>query len=132
MKNKFELIESLLHHKQLIFIITGIFILIGILGLIEMPRDEFPAFTIRQGIIVGVFPGASSNQVEEQLTTKVENYLFEYKSVERAKTYSVSKENVMVIYVEVSESENDPDAFWVKLRKGLDELKKELPSRNYV
>ncbi len=66
MKNKFELIESLLHHKQLIFIITGIFILIGILGLIEMPRDEFPAFTIRQGIIVGVFPGASSNQVEEQ------------------------------------------------------------------
>ncbi|NLT50806.1 MAG: efflux RND transporter permease subunit [Ignavibacteria bacterium] len=128
MKNKFELIESLLHHKQLIFIITGIFILIGILGLIEMPRDEFPAFTIRQGIIVGVFPGASSNQVEEQLTTKVENYLFEYKSVERAKTYSVSKENVMVIYVEVSESENDPDAFWVKLRKGLDELKKELPS----
>jgi len=58
----------------------------------------------------------------------VENYLFQYKSVNRTKTYSVSKENFMIIYVEVSENEKDVDGFWLKLRHGLNELKGELPS----
>jgi multidrug efflux pump subunit AcrB len=128
MKTKSALLDIILRYRQVLYIFTGIFILVGVIALVQMPRDEFPEFKIRQGIIVGVFPGASSHQVEEQLTAKVENYLFRYSAVERSKTYSISKENVLVIYVEVSEKEKDPDAFWVKLRHGLNELKGELPS----
>jgi len=128
MKTKYTLLERLQRYKQVLFILTAILMLVGVVALVQMPRDEFPEFKIRQGLIIGIFPGASSHQVEEQLTTKVENYLFQYNSVDRSKTYSVSKENVMVIYVEVSEKEKDPDAFWVKLRHGLNELKGELPS----
>jgi multidrug efflux pump subunit AcrB len=128
MKTKYTLLERLQRYKQVLFILTAILILVGVIALVQMPRDEFPEFKIRQGLIIGIFPGASSHQVEEQLTTKVENYLFQYNSVDRSKTYSVSKENVMVIYVEVSEKEKEPDAFWVKLRHGLNELKGELPS----
>ena len=128
MKKKFTLLELILRYKQVLFIFTAICVLVGVVALVQMPRDEFPEFTIRQGIIVGVFPGATSQQVEQQLTTKVENYLFRYSAVERSRTYSISKENVMVIYVEVSEKEPNPDAFWTKLRHGLNELKGELPS----
>jgi len=128
MKKKYTLLETLLRYKQVLFISTGILLLVGILALMQMPRDEFPTFEIRQGIIVGVYPGASSLQVEEQLTTKVEQYLFQYNSVVRSKTRSISKENVMVIYVEVSEKEKDPEAFWAKLRLGLNDFKKQLPS----
>ncbi|MGV8058641.1 MAG: efflux RND transporter permease subunit [Smithellaceae bacterium] len=128
MKAKYTLLERLQRYKQVLYILTGILILVGIIALVQMPRDEFPEFKIRQGLIIGIFPGASSHQVEEQLTTKVENYLFQYNSVDRSKTYSISKENVMVVYVEVSEKEKDPDAFWVKLRHGLNELKGDLPS----
>ena len=128
MKTKYTLLEQLQRYQQILFILTAILILVGVVALVQMPRDEFPEFKIRQGLIIGIFPGASSHQVEEQLTTKVENYLFQYKSVDRSKTYSVSKENVMVVYVEVYEKEKDPDAFWVKLRHGLNELKGELPS----
>ena len=127
-KNKFTLLEMLLRYKQVIYIFTVIVILVGVVALFQMPRDEYPTFTIRTGIIVGLFPGASSRQVEEQLTTKVEKYLFQYKSIDRAKTYSVSKENFMIIYAEVSEKEKDVDGFWLKLRHGLNELKGELPS----
>jgi multidrug efflux pump subunit AcrB len=127
-EKKFTLLEMLLRYKQVIYIFTVIAVLVGVVALFQMPRDEYPTFTIRTGIVVGVFPGASSHQVEEQLTTKVENYLFQYKSVDRAKTYSVSKENFMIIYVEVSENEKDVDGFWLKLRHGLNELKGELPS----
>ncbi|HPG40104.1 MAG TPA: efflux RND transporter permease subunit [bacterium] len=128
MKKHTTLLETLLRYKQVLFIITGLLILVGIIALVQMPRDEFPTFEIRQGIIVGIYPGASSLQVEEQLTTKVEQYLFQYNSVDRNKTRSISKENVMVIYVEVSEKEKEPDVFWAKLRHGLNELKGQLPS----
>jgi len=128
MKKKLTLIDRILNYKQIIIITTAIMVIAGIIALIYMPRDEFPQFTIRQGLIIGVFPGASSAQVEEQLTKKVESYLFQYEAVNRAKTYSYSKENVMVIYVEVEASEKDPEAFWAKLRHGLNELKTTLPS----
>lgn len=127
MKKKSTLIEKLLHHQQLLYIATAFLIILGIIALIQMPRDEYPQFQIRQGIIVAVYPGASSLQVEEQLTKKVEAYLFQYEAVDRAKTYSISKENVMVIYVEVDKNEKNPDAFWLKLRHGLNELKDQLP-----
>lgn len=128
MKTKHTLIEKLLRYKQLIIVTTGILVLFGIIALIQMPRDEFPEFKIRQGLIIGIYPGASSQQVEEQLTKKVEQYLFQYEAVDKKKTYSISKENVMVIYVEIQKSESDPKAFWAKLRQGLNDIKPQLPS----
>ena len=128
MEKKLTLLERLLQYKQVLYIFTVIAILVGVLALFLMPRDEYPEFTVPMGLIVGVFPGASSHQVEEQLTAKVENYLFQYKSVDRSKTYSVSKENVMLIYVQVSDAEKDKDRFWSKLRLGLNDLKAELPA----
>jgi multidrug efflux pump subunit AcrB len=128
MKTKRTLIEIILRYKQLIIVTTVILVLFGVAALIEMPRDEFPEFKIRQGLVIGVFPGASSEQVEEQLTKKVENYLFQFEAVDKKKTHSVSKENVMVIYVEVQKKENDPKAFWAKLRLGLNDFKGQLPS----
>jgi multidrug efflux pump subunit AcrB len=128
MKTKRTLIEIILRYKQLILASTGILVLLGIVAITQMPRDEFPEFKIRQGLIIGVFPGASSQQVEEQLTKKVENYLFQFEAVDKKKTHSISKENVMVIYVEVLKKENNPQAFWSKLKHGLNEFKGELPS----
>ncbi len=128
MSDKNTLIDNIIRYKQLIISVTSVLIILGIVALILMPRDEFPEFTIRQGLIIGVYPGATSNQVEERLTKKVENYLFQYEEVDKEKTYSVSKENVMVIYVEVQEDVEAPKVFWAKLRHGLNEFKSELPS----
>lgn len=128
MKTKSTLIEVILRYKEFIIAATTILVLFGIVALTQMPRDEFPEFKIRQGLIIGIFPGASSQQVEEQLTKKVENYLFQYEAVDKKKTHSISKENVMVIYVEVQKKEKDPKLFWAKLRHGLNELKEQLPS----
>jgi multidrug efflux pump subunit AcrB len=128
MKTKRTLIEIILRYKQVIIVATSLLVLFGVVALTQMPRDEFPEFKIRQGLIIGVYPGASSQQVEEQLTKKVENYLFQFEAVDKKKTHSVSKENVMVIYVEIQKKEQDPKAFWAKLKQGLNELKGELPS----
>jgi multidrug efflux pump subunit AcrB len=128
MGKKRQLIDILIRYQQPIVMLVVILFVAGVAALVKMPRDEYPEFKIRQGIIVGIYPGASSEQVEAEVTDKVEKYLFQYKSVKRSKTHSVSRENVMIIYVEVTEGEKDPDGFWLKLRHGLNELKGSLPS----
>jgi len=128
MKTKFTLLGFIQHNKKALFLFTAAFMIVGVIALVQMPRDEFPAFEIRQGIIIGIYPGASSQQIEDQLTRKVESYLFQYSAVERSKTWSISKENVMVIYVALTDREKDPDGFWAKLQHGLNEFKKQLPA----
>jgi len=128
MKQKINIVEASMKYRQIVIALVLVLMLVGVYALKNMPRNEFPNFTIRQGVIVGVFPGASSAEVEEQLTTVVENYIFGYKEVNKLKTYSHSKEGLMILYVELNDDITDADAFWSKLRHGLDELKMRLPS----
>jgi len=117
-----------MRNRNITILITVIFVALGVVALKKMPRDEFPQFTIRQGVIVGVYPGATSEEVEKQLTTEVENYIFGFKEVDKAKTYSQSEEGMMYIFVELTGKVKNPDQFWSKLRHGLNELKMTLPS----
>lgn len=114
-------------HRQVAIIITSVLVLFGIFALAVMPRNEFPEFTIRQGLIVGAYPGATSEQVEDQLATRVESFLFGFEEVNREKTYSMSREGMLIVFVEVNNNVKDPDAFWDKIRFGLNELKMQLP-----
>ena len=120
---KVNVIELAMRHKQIAIIITTMLVLFGAFALWVMPRNEFPEFTIRQGLIIGVYPGATSEQVEDQLATKVENFLYGFKEVNREKTYSISKEGMLIVFVEVNDNVKDPDGFWDKIKFGLNELK---------
>jgi multidrug efflux pump subunit AcrB/outer membrane protein TolC len=128
MSKKQSIIESAMRNRNIVIIISVVLMIIGVVALMKMPRNEFPEFTIRQGVIVGVYPGATSAEVEEQLTKVVENYIFGYKEVKKAKTYSHSKEGIMYIFVELNDNVKNADQFWSKLKHGLSELKMSLPT----
>jgi multidrug efflux pump subunit AcrB/outer membrane protein TolC len=121
-------IEAAMRNRNIVIIITVLFMLVGVVALNNMPRNEFPQFTIRQGVVVGVYPGATSAEVEAQLTSEVENYIFGYSEVKKAKTYSQSKEGMMYIFVELNDDVKNADQFWSKLKHGLSELKSTLPT----
>ncbi len=127
-RKKLNLIEKAMRNNNIVVIIAAAIIIVGIIALFKMPRNEFPVFTIRQGVIVGIFPGATSTEVEKQLTTVVENYLFGYQEVKKAKTYSYSREGIMYIFVELNDDVKNADQFWSKLKHGLAELKMILPA----
>lgn len=127
MQGKMNFIELAMKHKQIAIVITSLLVLLGVYALTVMPRNEFPEFTIRQGLIVGVYPGATAEQVEEQLATNVESFLYGFKEVNRSKTYSISKEGMLIVFVEVNNNVKDPDAFWDKIKFGLNQLKSQLP-----
>lgn len=117
-----------MRNRYIVLLITVVLMIIGVVALVKMPRNEYPQFTIRQGVIVGVYPGATSEDVEAQLTRVVENYIFGYQEVDKAKTYSYSKEGVMYIFVELNGKVKNADQFWSKMKHGLNELKMTLPT----
>ena len=121
MKKQGSMIEWAMKNKAFPLALAFVFVLIGLLGLFNMPRNEFPEFTIRQGLVIGYYPGANSQEVEEQLTAKVEKFLFSYNEVDKEKTYSYSRNGEMYIYVEVANrvGRNETQQFWNKLKNDL-------------
>lgn len=127
-RQKIDIIASAMRNHNIVLFLTFLLMITGVWALIDMPRNEYPQFTIRQGVIVGIYPGATSKEVEEQLTHQVENYIFGYKEIKKEKTYSLSKDGVMYIFVELTDDVKNADQFWSKMKHGLNELKMTLPT----
>lgn len=62
MERKRNAIEWAMHYRQIVILVVCCLIAFGIYSLPNMRKDEFPDFTIRQGLVVAVAPG---NTVEE-------------------------------------------------------------------
>lgn len=121
-------IESAMRHHRIVLLIVIMLVGIGVYGLFMMPKQEMPTITIRQGLVVAVYPGATSRQIEERVAKPLENFIFEYKEVSKQKTYSVSKDGMAIVYVELNDNVDDRDAFWSKFKHGLDGFKPQLPA----
>ena len=133
MKNKKRnIVEWAMHYRQIVILITAILVAFGIYGLVKMNKNEFPNFTVRQGIVVAVYPGATSDEVEEQVTKPLEDYIFSYKEVKKAKTVSYSRNNMAIVQVELNDELNDKDEFWSKFKHGVQQFKSELPGGVYT
>lgn len=129
MKHNKNLIDWAMDHKTVPLSVAFVLVIFGFYALFNMPRNEFPEFTVRQGLLIGFYPGANAQQVEEQLTAKVEEYLFNFSEVDKSKTYSYSRDGMMYIFVEVGGKVKDSDtkAFWNKLKNGVLILQANLP-----
>ncbi|MCI1741779.1 MAG: efflux RND transporter permease subunit [Prevotella sp.] len=121
-----RLVNWAMHNYKIVFLMAVFCITAGIYSLVNMPKQEYPTVTVREGLVVGLYPGASPKQVEEKLTKPLENYLFRYKEVNRRKTYSYSKDGIVYVYVELEESVKDMDQAWSKIRHGLIDFKQTL------
>lgn len=125
-----SVVERGMRQWRIVLSFVLILVVLGVYSFLTMQRQEFGDFTIRQGLVVGVMPGATSEEVEEQLTRPVEDYLFSFNEVNKAKTHSISKDGQVVVFVELNGTIKglEAPAFWAKLRHGLNELKAQLPS----
>ncbi|MCR4582802.1 MAG: efflux RND transporter permease subunit [Prevotella sp.] len=116
-----------MHNYRITFLLVGLMFLLGFLGLDKMPKAEFPDFTIRQGVVVAVYPGATAEEVEMQVARPLERYLFTYDEVKREKTTSTSSNGMCTVMVELQDGVNNKDEVWSKIRHGLNTFKQQLP-----
>lgn len=123
-----SVIGGAFRYHRIVLLLVAILVGLGIAGLAVMPKQEFPEFTVRQGLVVGVYPGATSPQVEEQLTKPLENFIFSYKEVNRKKTFSQSRDGMVFVNVELNDDVKDNDQFWSKFKLGIQAFKSSLPA----
>ena len=71
----------------------------GIWSLPKMNKDEFPQFTIRQGLVVALYPGATAEEVEQQVTIPLEDYINTFEAVDKKLTFSHSEDGIAYVYV---------------------------------
>ena len=117
-----------LEQWHITLLIVGIFFFMGIYGMYVMPKDEFPAVTIRQGVVVAVYPGATTEEVEEQVARPLERYLFTYGEVNRTKTTTTCQNGMCMVFVRLNDDVNNKDEVWSKIKHGLTLFKQSLPS----
>lgn len=128
LKNKIGFLGTVMANPKIVFLLVGILVVFGIYGLDRMNKQEFPEFVIRSGIVAAAYPGADAEEVEEQVTKPLEEYLFTFKEVDKEHTYSYSKEGIVYVYVELDLSVMNQAEVWSKIRHGLKDFKSQLPA----
>ena len=117
-----------LEHYSITLLIIVILFVMGIFGMYTMPKDEFPHATIRQGVVVAVYPGATSEEVEQQVARPLERYLFTFGEVNRTKTTTTSQNGMCIVMVKLNDNVNNKDEVWSKIKHGLNTFKSQLPT----
>ncbi len=128
MGNRTNWLRWPLEHYSISLLIVGILFVMGIYGMYIMPKDEFPHATIRQGVVVAVYPGATSEEVEQQVARPLERYLFTFGEVNRKKTTTQSQNGMCIVMVKLNDDVNNKDEVWSKIKHGLNGFKAQLPS----
>ena len=122
-------IQGALRNHGIIFFVFGVLMAFGIWALPQMSKDEFPQFTIRQAVVAAIYPGATAEEVEQQVTVPLEAFINAYEEVNRQMTYSTTEDGVVYCYVMLRNSITSKDQTWAKMRAGLNLLKKtQLPA----
>lgn len=99
----------------------------GVIALQELGRLEDPEFTLKKAMVITTYPGASAQQVEEEVTYPLENAIQELSYVDYIT--SVSKPGLSQITVEMKSTyrKDDLAQIWDELRRKINDHKAELP-----
>ncbi|MBO4281901.1 MAG: efflux RND transporter permease subunit [Bacteroidales bacterium] len=127
-KKKLGLVESMMHSHRIVYLVIVLLIAYGVYGLAGMNKQEFPEFTIREGIVAAAYPGATPEEMEMQVTKPLENFLYTYPEVNKEKTYSYTQNGIVYVFVSLEKSVKNKTEVWSKIRHGLKDFKAKLPS----
>lgn len=108
--------------------LVALLLAFGLYSIFLMPKDEFPPFTIRQGVVVAVMPGATAEEIEEQVARPLERYIFTYTEVDRAKTKTTSSNGMCICMVQFKPEYGHLMPIWSKMKHGLNNFKAMLPA----
>lgn len=120
-------VAGMKYSKEVILLVC-VFIAFGIYALKEMDKNEFPTFTVREGVVAAVYPGATVEEIEQEVLKPLEDYIFSYKEVDKVKTHSQVTAGMVIVFVELDNNVNDSKPFWNEFKLGMEQVKMTLPA----
>lgn len=116
-------IESAMANHGLIFFIVSVLVILGLWSLPRLNKDEFPQFTIRQGVVAAIYPGATAEEIEQQVTQPLEEFLFTYEEINTERTHSETRDGIVYVFADLRDDVERKDEAWAKIRAGLNLFK---------
>lgn len=118
-------ISVAIKNRKITLFVLVMLLLVGLYYYYFLPRQEYPEITAPVAMVSMVYPGASPEDVETLVTSKIEAEMKELEGYDYSFSYSYNSMSVVFVRLVYG---TDTEAAWKNLRDRLDDLKTELPS----
>ena len=125
---KFNLADLALRHKSIIYYFIAVLLTFGIFSFTHMGRMEDPDFTMRTMVVGVSWPGASPQQMSDQVTDKLEEKLRDLPGVDYTKSFTDGSKSVIYINLKEDLPSNKIRPAWEEARNMINDEWKSLPS----
>lgn len=114
-------------YSHIIILILSILMAFGIYALEVMNKQEFPEFTVREAVVGAIYPGASTEQIKDEVLKPIEDYIYSFKEVNKKKTHAQITSGTLIVFVELDDNVKNTDSFWNEFKIGMESIKLKLP-----
>ena len=125
---KFNLADWALRHKSIIYYFIAVLLTFGIFSFTHMGRMEDPDFTMRTMVVGVSWPGASPQQMSDQVTDKLEEKLRDLPGIDYTKSFTDGSKSVIYINLKEDLPSNKIRPAWEEARNMINDEWKSLPS----
>ena len=126
-KEGFNLSKWALDHPALTRYLMVVLMLLGFASYFQLGQDEDPPFTFRAMVVRTYWPGATAQQVAEQVTDKIERALQEAPYADKIRSYSKPGESQIIFQIKDSSKPGDVAHVWYTVRKKIGDMRFQLP-----
>lgn len=123
-----SLIEYVLSRKSFFLLVMFLVVAGGIFSYFRLGRLEYPNFTIKKAMVVTNYPGATAQEVEQEVTDKLEEEIQKMSQIDNIT--SISRAELSVIYVEIRPEfrTSEMQQIWDELRRKVHDVTPKLPA----
>ena len=126
--SRFNISAWALEHSALTRYLLVVLMLLGAAAYFQLGQDEDPPFTFRAMAIRVFWPGATAQQVAEQVTDKLEKTLQEVPYSDKIRSYSKPGEALIIFQVKDSSPPKEMQQVWYTVRKKIGDMRATLPA----
>ncbi|OYT88325.1 MAG: multidrug transporter AcrB [Burkholderiales bacterium PBB6] len=126
--SKFNISRWALEHAPLTRYLMVALMLLGMVAYFQLGQDEDPPFTFRAMVVQAFWPGATAQQMAEQVTDKIERSLQEVPHSDVLRSYTKPGESLTIVQLKDSTPGNEVTAVWYQVRKKIGDMRSSLPA----
>lgn len=126
--SRFNVSRWALEHPALTRYLMVVLMVLGIAAYFQLGQDEDPPFTFRAMVVQAFWPGASAQQMAEQVTDKIEKTLQEVPYSDRIRSYTKPGESLTILQLKDSSPPKDVPNSWYQARKRINDMRSTLPA----
>jgi len=127
-KSRFNLSEWALKHQTLVLYLMLMLTISGMLAYTKLGQSEDPPFTFKVMLVRATLPGASAQEVEQQVTDKLEKKLQEVPHLDHINSFSRPGESMIFIIIKDNTFSKEIPEIWYQVRKKIGDIRHTLPS----